>query len=251
MKSKAQIESKQFAFALTHPQDRTFFVLNAVVAWVAIVMGFSPGFLSHFSGATPFPPPIVHVHAVVFTGWLALFTAQIWMIRSRRVDIHRRLGLLGALMVPVVVIVGMVTNFVTQRIHLQAGALEPGFFILAIVDMLRFTCLAGAGLLLRRHSAAHKRLLLLATVCLLDAGYGRWTNEWFIAKLGDNPVGFFGQLFFFVNCTIVIAMLYDLWTRKTVHLGLCGCGPFHCADAGGGIVDRVFRGVEFNCSRAP
>ena len=226
MKSKAQIESKQFAFALTHPQDRTFFVLNAVVAWVAIVMGFSPGFLSHFSGATPFPPPIVHVHAVVFTGWLALFTAQIWMIRSRRVDIHRRLGLLGALLVPVVVIVGLVTNFVTQRIHLQAGALEPGFFILAIVDMLRFTCLAGAGLLLRRYSAAHKRLLLLATVCLLDAGYGRWTNDWFMAKLGDNPVGFFGQLFFFVNCTIVIAMLYDLWTRKTVHLAYVAAVPF-------------------------
>ena len=96
--------------ALTHPLDRTFFVLNAVVAWVAIVMGFSPGLLGHFSGATPFPPPIVHVHAVVFTGWLALFTAQIWMIRSRRVDIHRRLGLLGALMVPVVVIVGMVAD---------------------------------------------------------------------------------------------------------------------------------------------
>jgi len=74
----------------THPQDRTFFVLNAVVAWVALVMGFAPGLLGHFSGATPFHPPIVHVHAVVFTGWLALFTAQIWMIRSRRVDIHRR-----------------------------------------------------------------------------------------------------------------------------------------------------------------
>jgi uncharacterized membrane protein len=88
--SKAQMESKQLAFALTHPQDRTFFALNAVVAWVALVMGFAPGLLGHFSGATPFHPPIVHVHAVVFTGWLALFTAQIWMIRSRRVDIHRR-----------------------------------------------------------------------------------------------------------------------------------------------------------------
>ena len=86
--------------------------------------------------------------------------------------------------------------------------------------------LAGAGLLLRRYSAAHKRLLLLATVCLLDAGYGRWTNDWFIAKLGDNPVGFFGQLFFCVNCTIVIAMLYDLWTRKTVHLAYVAAVPF-------------------------
>jgi hypothetical protein len=218
--------SRPFAFALTHPEDRTFFVLNAVIAWVAIVMGFSPGLLDHVSGATAFPPPIVHVHAVVFTGWLALFTAQVWMIRSGRVDIHRRLGLLGALMVPIVVIVGMATNFVTQRIHLQAGAFEPGFFILAIVDMLRFTCLAGAGLLLRRHSAAHKRLLLLATVCLLDAGYGRWTNDWFIARFGDNPFGFFGQLFFFVNCTIVVAMLYDLWTRKSVHPTYVVAVPF-------------------------
>ena len=217
--------SKHLTFALAHPHDRTFFALNAVVAWVAIVMGFSPGLLDHFSGATPFPAPIVHLHAGVFAAWLALFTTQVWMIRSRRVEMHRRLGVLGALMVPVVVIVGTFTNFVTQRIHLQAGALEPGFFILAIVDMVRFTCLAGAGLLLRRYPAAHKRLLLLATVCLLDAGYGRWTNDWFIARFGDNPVGFFGQLFFFVNCTIVIAMLYDLRTRKSVHVAYVAAVP--------------------------
>jgi hypothetical protein len=154
------MESKQLAFAVTHPHDRTFFVLNAVVAWVAVVMGFSPGLRAHLSGATPFPPPVVHVHAVVFTGWLALFTVQIWMIRSRRADIHRRLGVIGVVMVPLVVIVGTVTNVVTQRIHLQAGAFEPDFFLLAIVDMLRFACLAGAGLILRRNAAAHKRLLL-------------------------------------------------------------------------------------------
>jgi hypothetical protein len=224
--SKAPMESKRSAFALAHPQDRTFFALNAVVAWAAVVMGFSPDVLGHFSGTTPFPPPIVHVHAIVFAAWLALFTVQIWMIRSRRIHIHRRLGLLGAWMVPVVVIVGTVTNIVTQRIHLEAGAFEPGFFILAFVDMLRFACLAGAGLLLRRHVAAHKRLLLLATICLLDAGYGRWTNDWFFARFGDNPVGFFGQLFFFVNCTIVIAMLYDLGTRKTVHLAYLVAVPF-------------------------
>jgi len=189
------MEPKQFAFALTHPQDRTFFVLNAVVARLAIVMGFRPAFLATFPEPPPFPPPIVHVHAVVFTGWLALFTAQIWMIRSRRVDIHRRLGLLGALMVPVVLIVGMVANFVTQRIHLQAEALEPGFFILAIVDMLRFTCLAGAGLLLRRHSAAHKRLLLLATfACLMQAMVDGRTN-------GSSPNSEITQSAFSVNCS--------------------------------------------------
>jgi hypothetical protein len=68
-------------------------------------------------------------------------------------------------------------------IHLQAGALEPGFLILAIVDMLRFTCLAGAGLVLRRYPAAHKRLLLSATVfaCLMQA------------MVGGRSITFFGR----------------------------------------------------------
>jgi hypothetical protein len=45
-------------------------------------------------------PLIVHFHAVAFVGWLSLFTAQVLLIRTARADIHRRLGVAGAVLAP-------------------------------------------------------------------------------------------------------------------------------------------------------
>ncbi len=83
-----QAEPKPFAPA--HKWDRTFFLAFAAMAWLSIVMGFGPTVNGQLTGQSPFPHVIVHVHAVVFSGWLALFTAQILLIRSRRLDLHRR-----------------------------------------------------------------------------------------------------------------------------------------------------------------
>jgi hypothetical protein len=83
--------------------------------------------------------------------------------------------------------------------------------------MILFGALAGIGLSLRKRAAAHKRLMLLATIALLDAGFGRWTVDWIQDQWGDGFFGFYAQLYLLPDLLIVATMVYDAVTRQRVH----------------------------------
>lgn len=181
-------------------------------------MGFGPEVDGHLKGLTPYPPLIVHVHVVVFAGWLVLFTAQIWLIRSQRADIHRRLGLAAVALVPVMVVLGVATALVSRRLHFEAGHNEMlAFMIVPLTDMVLFPSFAIPGLLWRTNSAAHKRLILLATIMLLPAAFGRWIGPWINIHWGDGFLGFMAQSYLGPDAMILAAMAYDRMTRDRVH----------------------------------
>ena len=206
------------SFALYHRHDRAFFLAFVAMAWVAIVMGFGPELHGQIKGRATFPPLIVHVHAVIFTGWMILFTAQIWLIRSRRADIHRKLGLIAVALVPVMVVLGVATALVSRRAHFEAGHNEMlAFMIVPLTDMVLFPSFAIPGLLWRKDSAAHKRLILLATIMLLPAAFGRWIGPWIIVHWGDGILGFMAQSYLGPDVMILAAMIYDRMTRGRVH----------------------------------
>ena len=169
------VEATPQSFAPTHKYDRNFFLAFAALSWVAIVMGFSPELGGHLKGLTPYPPLIVHLHVVAFAGWMAQLTAQIWLIRSRRPDIHRKLGLAAVALVPIMVVLGVATTLVSRGLRFEAGQTEMlAFMIVPLTDMVLFPSFAVPALLLRKDSATHKRLILLATAMLLPAAFGRW-----------------------------------------------------------------------------
>jgi hypothetical protein len=205
-------------FAATHEWDRAFFLAFAALSWIAIVMGFSPEASGHLKGLTPFPPPIVHVHAAVFTGWMVLFTAQVWLIRARRPDLHRRLGLAAFALVPVMVVLGVATTLVSRGLRFEAGRTDMlAFMIVPLTDMVLFPSFAVPALLLRKDAARHKRLILLATATLLPAAFGRWIGPWILAHYGDGFFGFAAQSYLGPDLMILAAMLYDRVTRGRVH----------------------------------
>ncbi len=205
-------------FALHHKWDRNFFLAFAAMAWISIFMGFGPGVKGQLTGQSPFPHLIVHVHAVVFSGWLVLFTVQAWLIRARRLDIHRKLGLSAVALVPFMVVLGIATTLVSRHVNFQAGQNEMlAFMIVPLTDMLLFPSLAGAGLLLRKDPAAHKRLILLATASLLPASFGRWIGPSLLAYLGDGFFGLMAQAYLGSNAMIFAAMAYDRVTRGRIH----------------------------------
>jgi len=58
---------------------------------------------------------VVYFHGVVFVGWLCLLTAQVLFIRSRRVDLHRELGMAGTALYGGMVVPGIVTSVVVDH----------------------------------------------------------------------------------------------------------------------------------------
>ena len=181
-------------------------------------MGFGPELGGHLKGLTPYPPLIVHVHVVAFAGWMILFTAQVWLIHSRQQHLHRKLGLIAVPLVPIMVVLGVATSLVSRAMRFEAGQNEMlAFMIVPLTDMILFPSFAVPGLLLRKDSARHKRLILLATIMLLPAAFGRWIGPWIIVHWGDGFFGFMAQSYLGPDLIILAAMAYDRVTRGRVH----------------------------------
>ena len=196
--------------------DRWFFGGMGVAAAVTVFVGFAPTyFLKDLLGGPPLTP-LRHVHGFLFTSWIILFIAQTSLIAARHVDVHRRLGVAGGVLAGMMVAAG--TALAVEAV--RRGVAPPGvgsveaFFAVPIGDMLMFGGLVACGLYYRRKPEMHKRLMLLATIGILDAAIARWP-----LVAGTGPLVFFGLTDLF----IVAAWLYDFRTRGKVHPAfLCG-----------------------------
>ncbi len=204
-------------FPAYHRHDRNFFVAMTVVSWLAILSGFGPELFDHARGGSPFPGAIVLFHGAAFFLWLILFTAQVWLIRSRRLKVHRTLGLTTVVLIPVMVVLGLEANVMAQRAHFLAGQSQLNFMIVPVIDMILFGGFGAAAVLLRKRPATHKRLMLLALISLLDAGFGRSLGPLLLDRVGDGFVGFWMQLFLGPDLMILAAMAYDAATRRRIH----------------------------------
>lgn len=203
--------------AATRARDRVFYCSMAILMALTVLVGFGPTYYYRFfsidgpvatiSGA-PFTF-LVHLHGFLFTGWVLLFIVQTSLIAGRRVKLHQRLGIGGAILAAAMVLIGASTAVAGAR----AGAAPPGvdplvFLAIPLGDMALFAIFIGSALILRRKKESHKRLMLLAYVSILTAAVARWPG---VLPLG--PLAFYGFTFLF----LAAAVAYDLATRRRVH----------------------------------
>ena len=140
-----------------------------VAVWLSILSGFVYNNEQIYRTGHLTYPWIVHIHAAFFVGWLLLFTAQLVLVRRGQVSTHRRLGMFGAGLAAVMVAFGVITAILTEQLKFGTPASDLPFLIVMFADMLVFGGLVTTGILLRRSPAAHKRLMLIATLVLTDA----------------------------------------------------------------------------------
>lgn len=151
--------------------DTRFFVVLSFVMAAIIVAGFA---LNIVMGRSSFAAPaIVHVHAFVFFGWVALYLAQTLFVGSGSLALHRRLGWLAVLWVPLMVVLGTLMTVLS----VQHGA--PFFFDVREflfsnpAQLLLFGALVFAALAMRRRTGWHRRLMFCAMAILTGPGFGR------------------------------------------------------------------------------
>ena len=218
-------------FAPFHRWDRNYFLFLVGLIWLGILMGFVPEVIEHVRGAKPPFPVIVHVHGVLFVAFLVLLTLQILLIRVGRADLHRTLGILIAMLAGGMIVIGPITAVVIDYLHFGTKDSDPSFLAIQWGDIVIFATLVTAGLLLREAAPAHKRLILLATIFISDAGFARWLGDDF--KFAGN--GFWGQyLQLYVYDFALAAMLgaYDYITRRKLH-------PAFVAGTGFGLAMQI------------
>jgi hypothetical protein len=188
--------------------------LFTALVWAAVLSGFGTDTFNHLSKYGLDYPLIVHFHAVAFVGYLALFTVQVALIRAARADIHRRLGLAGAALASIMVVLGPATALVVDASRFTATGRTPEFLAVQLTDILAFAGFTAAGLLLRARPAAHKRLMLLGLIYISDAGFARLLNGAVAAPLA---LGDWGQLYLGSDLLMLGLGVYDLATRARLH----------------------------------
>jgi len=221
-------------FAPYHNWDRNAFLVLVGLIWLGVVMGFGPAIFKHLQTGQPYPL-IIHIHALFFVGWLVLLTTQVVLIRVRRVGLHRRLGIAGMLMAPVMVVLGITTGIMVEQINFGSALGRPPFMGIEFTDMIAFAGLAGAALVLRTNAPAHKRLILLATFYITDAGYSRWLAPSIRSLLGHNFLGTFTGLHLGPDLLVLALGGYDLATRGRLHPAYVAGGLWMLAWQLGGV----------------
>jgi hypothetical protein len=197
-------------------RDGNFFLFMVALLWLGILMGFVPEIIGRARAHHLFPA-VVYFHGIVFVGWLSLLTVQILLIRSRRVDLHRELGMAGTALYGGMIVLGVVTSVVVDYQSFATPRSDPSFLSIQLADMLAFSVLGGLAIALRKSPDAHKRLIFLATIFIADAGFARWWAPGLEKLIGDGYWGNWAQ--FYLSDFLLVAMLgaYDLINRRRIY----------------------------------
>ncbi|MGE0623169.1 MAG: hypothetical protein AB7O54_11165 [Pseudomonadales bacterium] len=190
-------------------RERLFFLLMAVAIAVTVVSAFSLWLAAGISSFTS--PWLVHVHAVSFMAWIALYVAQNTLVFRNDVARHRRLGRVGIGLGIWMVVVGLVLTPWTLAAHRSPPFFTPAYFLaMDWINIVVFGGLLAAALRLRRQTDWHRRLMLSATICVMAPACGRLLILTLDGFTTASLVG--SQL-----AILAVAVVADLAIRGRVH----------------------------------
>jgi len=192
-------------------RERMFYSAMAVAIVIVIFAGFSRTFYLRPYFHPERLIPLLILHGIVFSAWLALFVTQTTLVATKRTRIHMKLGVAGGVLAASMIIIGCVTAVVRAKGPSPIPGVNPlSFLTIPLGDMLVFGILVGAAFYFRRKLDTHKRLMLLAFIALLPAAVARLPIG-FIETGG--PLAFYGLSDLF----IIPCLIFDVVTRGRPH----------------------------------
>ena len=175
-----------------------------------ILAGF---WVPYFSQIPTFEPSIttaVHVHALLFFAWVGLLVIQPLAIRNKAFAIHRFLGRVSYLLMPLIVLFAIammrkecqenLVDGMTSVAALKAECLSCGGLILLVV----FYGLATSRIL-KRDIANHMRYMICIAFVLLPAGLARTMGYLFhVGQAASQSV-----CLALIDCCLVALIVFD------------------------------------------
>jgi hypothetical protein len=199
--------------------ERAFYTGMSVVMCLCVYIGFSPTYFQAGMIHAPLPSPILHFHGAVFTLWMLLFVTQAALISAHRVKWHRSLGTVAFCLPPIMIVLGIIAAIDALHRGVQIGPLDPSVSAaIPLVGIVAFTIVIFASWRARRRPDAHKRLILLATIGLVGAAFGRF--PW--GRIGLPPAA--GAVTG-IGVLILFLLIYELITIRRIHRSTIWAAP--------------------------
>jgi hypothetical protein len=171
--------------------------------------------------------PLLHLHGALFFAWVLFLLLQTALAANGQLDHHRAWGLVGISLATAMVFMGWAAALNSLSIALAAGYGDSAlaFFIVPVSGITLFAGFIVAAIANIRRPQAHKRLMMLATIALLQAPMGR---VFFVLVIGGGPglrpglgqpAAVFDALIpnLSAELLIVAGIVYDWRTRGRPH----------------------------------
>ena len=163
-------------FEAMRPVERRFFTGMALGMIGISLLAFMPSITHPAERRAPLSA-LAAGHGVLFFAWLLVFLIQSRLIATRRVAIHRRLGLASIVILALMTPLAYTTTIaMVRRGYDLSGDLSIGInnelaveTVFPLANLFIFTALAIAALAYRRRPEIHKRLMLFANIELMPA----------------------------------------------------------------------------------
>jgi hypothetical protein len=187
-------------------REHLFYSDLALVYALTVFVGFSRTYYLKGHFGTPHLSWLFHLHGVVFTAWTLFFLFQTALVAAGRTNVHRRIGWIGAIFAAIIVVFGALLTIHAVRIGYSGRSRQmPDLLINGIIDVVLFCLLFGLALLLRHRPAIHKRLMVLAMLCVIIPAIGRL----------PIPPGMIG----WTICAFSLAgLIYDALSTRRIYL---------------------------------
>ena len=156
-----------------HPM---FFPAMSALLIVFVFLGFVPTYYMRSATAGPIPA-YLHVHGAAMTGWYVLLLLQTTLIAMRRRAVHRRLGIAGAVIAAVIVLLNPLV-VVWSAAHQAPGTPIELTALIVVGDLLVmaiFAILVVLAIHWRRYPETHSRMMMLASIAVAGPALGRFS----------------------------------------------------------------------------
>jgi hypothetical protein len=219
------------AIAGTRASTRSYFYFYmALLCAAAAFGGFLPTFWLPMTEGHHVAAPVIAIHGLLFSMWTLFFIQQTWFVASGRIANHRAAGLFGIALASVMTVFGFLVEIEEIQRAGAAGHLNAGlsFSILPLWHLIFFAALVALAIMNIRRPEWHRRLMLVATIVILNAPLAR-PFIYFLGFHGHMPVAAglpsppaplegLSPEDYVVNLILLIPIAHDWLKRGRPHL---------------------------------
>ena len=197
-------------------RERLFFSGMSIAFVVVMFVGFAPTYYLRTLYDRPALSLLVQLHGVIFSAWILLFLVQTNLVAMKRTDLHRLLGVAGGVCAALMLVVGYFVAITAAR-RTAANPDELKFLIVPMGALIVFPTLVLSGLLLRRWVDFHKRLMVIATIELMNAAVDRLPGVYAAGLAPFYPA---------TDLFLLALVIYDSVTLRCIHRATLWGGLF-------------------------
>jgi len=199
-----------------------FYAWMALACVLTAFLGFIPTYWTPLVAGQFSAHPIVHMHGIAFFSWTIFALVQTSLVPAGRVALHRSVGLAGISMATLLTMLGLLAALNSMLGSMATGRSYDGeaFLIVPLTIIATFAVLFALSIANIKRPEIHKRLMLMATVSVLNAPVARPLLSWVWPLSGPTdvpPVWINVPACWLSYLLIVAAMIYDWRTRGRVH----------------------------------